>query len=405
MRIVFVNLQSNAKMVKILEKYIFKISVGKKHRYILDELLNRDISICNYVTKCGHYTNAFADAVFMLSYPLRLLEAKVILKKDHVPTQKIKTLYRLKEIRPDDIVLLYWFKEEFQDMEKVNAFKTVCCLHATCSSDYAERIKHVQVQCFYNEADLRKNGKMFRRYYEGLEQPFVVIPFVAEKRFQSKKPFVERMNKALAVGTITYRPGSEFMAVYGDSCLQPIRKMIRDAAGQMVSYYDCVSSDYDEGHKGKEIHKSDNLIVKAYKIIWNKRHVGQQKNYFSFDMVEKFNQYRMFICGEEILGVPGIGFVEGMACGCAYIGCRDYDYAAYGMVEGIHYIGYDGTLDDLKKKITYYQQHEDELERIARAGYAFARENFTPEAVVTKLLEQLKAEQKKYLQTRERGKS
>ena len=402
MRIVFVNLQSNAKMVKILEKYIFKISVAKKHRYILDELLEREIPVCNYVTKRGHYTNAFENAVFMLSYPLRLLEAKAILKKDHVPTQKIKTLYSLKKIQPDDIVLIYWFKNELQDMEKVNAFKAVCCLHASCGSEFAERIKKIQVQCFYNEADLRKNGQMFRRYYEGLEQPFVVIPFVAEKRFQSKKPFVERMNKALAVGTITYRPDAEFVAVYGGSCLQPIRKMIRDAAGQMDSYYDCVSSDYGEGHKEKEICKNDNLIVKMYKVFWNKNHIGQQKSYFSFDMVEKFNQYKMFICGEEILGVPGIGFVEGMACGCAYIGCRDYDYAVYGMEEGVHYIGYNGTLDDLKEKIAYYQQHEDELERIAKAGYEFARENFTSEAVTTKLLKMLRLEQSKYLSEQRR---
>ena len=215
---------------------------------------------------------------------------------------------------------------------------------------------------------------------------------------------MKRMNKALAVGTITYSRYAEFLAVHGDSCLQPIRRMIRDAAEQMTPYYDCVSRDYDEEHKGKEIRKNDNLIVKTYKSLWNKSHVGQQKSYFSFDMVEKFNQYKMFICGEEILGVPGIGFVEGMACGCAYIGCRAYDYAAYGMVEGVHYIGYDGTLDDLQEKIEYYQQHEDELERIAQAGYAFARENFTPEVVTTKLLEQLKAEQDKYLRTREKDK-
>lgn len=228
-----------------------------------------------------------------------------------------------------------------------------------------------------------------------------MIPFVAESRFQNTNSFEKRMNKALAVGRITYRTSAEFMAIYGDSCLQPIRRMIRDAAEQMTSYYDCVSNDYDEGHKGKKILNEDILVVKLYKNVWNKSHVGQQKSYFSFDMVEKFNQYKMFICGEEIIGVLGIGFAEGMSCGCAYIGCRKYDYAAYGMVEGIHYIGYDGTLEDLKRTIAYYQCHEDELEQIAKAGYAFAKNNFTPEAVTTKLLNSLRIEQRKFLQVKE----
>ena len=64
---------------------------------------------------------------------------------------------------------------------------------------------------------------------------------------------------------------------------------------------------------------------------------------------EKFNEYKMCLIGEEILGVPGIGFVEGMACGCAYFGKRGY-YEDYGMKEGVHYIAYDGSPDDLLEK-------------------------------------------------------
>ena len=128
------------------------------------------------------------------------------------------------------------------------------------------------------------------------------------------------------------------------------------------------------------------------------RHTGQQKKYFSFNMVEKFNDFKMCLVGEEILGVPGIGFVEGMSCGCAYIGQKLGYYEDYGMQEGVHYIGYDGTLEDLKAKITYYQQPEnqEELERIANAGYEFAQKHFRGEYVAEQLLNNLIAAQNIY---------
>ena len=45
----------------------------------------------------------------------------------------------------------------------------------------------------------------------------------------------------------------------------------------------------------------------------------------------------------------GIGFVEGMACGSAYIGLDDPMYKDIGLIPGKHYIIY-GTLEDLKSR-------------------------------------------------------
>jgi spore maturation protein CgeB len=58
-------------------------------------------------------------------------------------------------------------------------------------------------------------------------------------------------------------------------------------------------------------------------------------------------------------------------------------YQDLGLVDGIHYIGYDGTLDDLIFKIRYYQKHEEELERIASNGYNFVIQNFNEEKVAS----------------------
>lgn len=123
------------------------------------------------------------------------------------------------------------------------------------------------------------------------------------------------------------------------------------------------------------------------------------KKYFSFNIVKKFNDYKMHFLGEEILGVPGIGFVEGMACGSAYIGLDSPMYRDYGLIPGVHYIAYDGTKEGLRATVEHYQKPENqaELERIAKAGCEFVRENFSGCVVAKNLMDRLKLEQQKWL--------
>ena len=83
----------------------------------------------------------------------------------------------------------------------------------------------------------------------------------------------------------------------------------------------------------------------------------------------------MFVCPEELVGMPGIGFVEGMACGCAYIGLNHDMYRCLGLEPGIHYITYDGTLEDLRKVILYYKQRPEEVKNIADTGCRYVRKN------------------------------
>ena len=147
---------------------------------------------------------------------------------------------------------------------------------------------------------------------------------------------------------------------------------------------------------------SDKAVKKTIARLHSKFFTGHQKKYYSFDMVEKFNDYKMCVVGEEITGLPGIGFVEGMASGCAYIGQTVGYYEDYGMQEGVHYIGYDGTLEDLKSKISYYQQpeHQQELEKIANAGCEFVRSNFNGRAAAESLLNNLLEAQRRWLAER-----
>lgn len=392
-RIVFVNLHSDWMLVKTSSVYVYKFSAAIKHGYLLKYLLNNpEYEVCNYINDRGFSLLPKGnDAMFKFFNLFSSVENRIILKKNGIDPKKITVLRKLSDIKPDDIVILYNIHpEHYREMENVKAFKALSVLHFHGYKADNEKMLRAGIDCIFNEADLSKTSKLWQTYFT-VKSPWIVIPFVFAPRFQVKKLFAERQNKAFAVGTITYKVHKDYLDVYGESCLQPMRKLIKVNPEYYKDTIDCYSEDYLEGDEGLKIKETDNKLVAFYKKIYNHFHIGQQKKYFSFDMVEKFNDYKMCIVAEEALGLPGIGFVEGMACGCAYIGLDSPMYRDYGLIPGVHYISYDGTKEGLRNIIEYYQQpeHQEELERIAKTGCEFVRKNFQGDVVAERLFKEL----------------
>lgn len=395
MRIVFVNLHGNEFLVKTLNKYIFKQSVAIKHKYFLDYLLSRDdVEVCSYINKRGLSLSYTTRNALLQSF--RFLEHRIVMSKNGIPSNKVKVLKKESDIRHDDIVVVYeFFRPQFDFSSRPDAFIALSQLHFLVGQ--ARVMEKLDPDLIYNESDLQKHFVGFNDYFSWFHKQYLVIPFVYGERFKVVKPFSERQNKAVSVGTITY---PEYIRkYYGTNCLQPARKQVYDHAEELKPWVDCFNSDYLENIKQIAVKKSDSVIKKTIARLHSKFFTGHQKKYYSFDMVEKFNDYKMCVVGEEITGLPGIGFVEGMASGCAYIGQTVGYYEDYGMKEGVHYIGYDGTLDDLKAKISYYQQpeHQQELEAIAKAGCEFVRSNFNGPAAAESLLNNLQEAQRRWL--------
>lgn len=392
-RVVFVNLHTNEFLVKTASKYIFKQAVAIKHRYLLDYLIkNPEIEVCSYINKHGTSIASNLPKILMkLLVACRFLESKWVLKKNGI-YDKITILKDLKEINDNDIVILYQlYVNKCQEFKRVKAFKAMSLLHFFGDLANSNAIKDCSPNLLINECDLKSHCSLFKKYYSWFTQDIYVYPFVAAKRFQRVRSFKERKNKVFSTGTITYKKHPEFIDVYGNPCDQPIRKYVKDHQKELQGLIDCYNSDFSENSERKmQIKSTDNKCIRLIKAGYYKLYASQQKSYFSFNMVEKFNEYKMCLIGEEILGIPGIGFVEGMSCGCAYIGKRGL-YEDYGMQEGIHYIGYDGTSEDLITKVKFYQAPENqvELERIAQNGYDFALSHFDAKHIASQLLEEL----------------
>lgn len=394
MRIVFVNLHTNEFLVKTASKYIFKQSVAIKHRYLLDYLLdNKDFEVCSYINKNGtSIASSLPGPLMALLRACRFLESKWVLKKNGL-SGKIKVLKHLSDIQPNDIVMIYQlYAAKSPEIGDVDAFKVVSMLHFHGTQSNSDAIRACKPELLIGESNLKKYSKIFQRYYSWYDKDILVHPFVFEKRFQNKMSFSQRKNCVFSTGTITYKKHPEFLTVYGDPCDQPMRKYVKEHQKELKGMIDCYNSDYSEdANKNMEVKASDNKLIRLIKSVYYKFFASQQKSYYSFNMVEKFNEYKMCMIGEEILGVPGIGAVEGMACGCAYLGENVGYYEDYGMQEGVHYIGYDGTPEGLKSIVAFYQrpEHQSKLKQIAENGCEFVHEYFKGETVARNLIEAL----------------
>ena len=401
-RIVFVNLHADWMLLRVAMVYLFKFSAAIKHGYLLKYLLEHPekYQVCNYINDRG-FSLYGKDNDLLTRFFSRFakLENKLTMYKNDISSDKIQVLTDPKQIRKDDIVIAYNIGHDgLRTLENIDAFKVISLIHFHGRKGEDADIKKAGFHCYLNETNLSLTSELFNAYYK-TSLPWVIHPFVFGERFQNLKPFSERQNKCFSTGTITYKEHEEFLSVYGDPCDQPARKFVKDNPDFFKDTVDCYSFDYLEDEPGKTIHPTDNFLVKLYKGWYNRTHVGKQKKYFSFDMVEKFNDYKMHLLGEEILGVPGIGFVEGMACGSAYIGLDSPMYRDYGLIPGVHYITYDGTKEGLRATVEYYQraENQEELEKIAKAGCEFVRSNFRGEKVAEQLLQDLQSMQSKYL--------
>lgn len=392
-RVVFVNLHSDWMLLKTASVYLWKYSAAVKHGYLLNYLLeSSEYEVCNYINDRGFSALRSNNETLMKFLNLfKMWEYCKTLKVNGIPKDKITVIKRPEDIRPDDIVILYNVcGDNYRHMDGVHAFKALSMLHFHGRKDENAKIEKAKIQCYFNEVNLSFTSEIFRKYYN-VERPWVVIPFVFAERFQNIKPFSERQNKCFSTGTITYKKHEEFLSVYGDPCDQPARKFVKDNPEFFKDTVDCYSSDYLEDNAGKKYVDGEFFLIRLYKQVYNRLYTGKQKKYYSFNMVEKFNDYKMHLLGEEILGVPGIGFVEGMACGSAYIGLDSPMYRDYGLIPGVHYIAYDGTKEGLRATVEHYQKPENqaELERIAKTGCEFVRENFCGKKIAKELMERL----------------
>ena len=399
MRLVIVDLHCNGFLLCNFEHLIDKRWPLTKHRFFLEAALESGYEVLNFVT--GSQSQLWIGKSVGI---LNKLEADYVLRRNGLKG-KVQNIYRASDIRDDDIVVFYSHEDSGFDLThtpgrkfcNVNHFFSMQSVYNIPLYDFLNPDAFDGYIC---ESDVLNDSLFFRKYLPIEDKKMILLPYVAEERFEKNNNFNNRKNKALALGSCGIE-NELFQDVYGTKDLHPMRNCIWNNRDNNIEQVDCMIEKIEHEELPYKIKENENIVVRFLKRAYNHfsstrnsvfRKNGKNAGYYNRDMVKLLNEYKMFIYPEDVTGVPALGFVEGMNCGCAYIGLDSTMYTKLGMIPGVHYIAYDGTYDNLIEKIKYFQSHTEELETIAENGYKFVKENFTKENVFNNFIRQLNGE-------------
>lgn len=373
-RIIFINIASTNFLVQTYGD----IKIGRKvktykHRFLLKYLIENGYEVLNLVTGKSESSN-FIKRFVRNSKKYNQYVSNFVMRRNSLCTIPVLTNYS--DIRKNDIVIAFLgLSDQIDVLSHIDCYKLVFGNHFIKINEKIDFRKY-KINAFVNEIDL-SNNKFVNKYF-GVEcvDP-IIVPYVYSERFKVLTKFEDRMDKAMAVGTasdVSIAPEEYklYKQYFKTTQVQPMRFEILNHKNDISNIIDCYISYIGEDH-------------------------GKQSNYTKFDMVETFNKYKIAICPEELVGMPGIGFVEAMSSGCAYIGIDHYMYKCLGLESGKHYITYDGTLNDLQAKVMEYLSKPEKLAEIAKCGTDFIRSNFNEGNVAVNFEKQLIKSYNNYL--------
>jgi glycosyltransferase involved in cell wall biosynthesis len=232
-------------------------------------------------------------------------------------------------------------------------------------SEKYKRLKDSGVDYLMSYGSPDRYCQYFQKYFPDYLGKIIPVPFGYSSRFISKNTFQKRLNKCVAVGSVNpMRPEDSLPKNYLET----------------ANFY----------AKEKWMHKFRHQLVvnrdKLSEVMDSMLPIYPQYKDFNYDIVEKFNQYQMFVSDETIFYFPTAKTFEGLAAGSVLV-CSDHPcFSEYGFQDGINCIKHrQFETGDFKEKINYYQNHQKELNIIHTNGYQFVRKNYSHPAIASNL--------------------
>jgi hypothetical protein len=401
MRIVFYNPHTNIWFKKPFYFFLTDRKSQNKYEYFINYVIESKIDFSFLVDgRDFSFGNKYFNSTILAK-----IEIYIWSLLNNLNPSKFKILSNINALNNDDVIFIFIYGRLMSKNHKIDDRNLVSDLIGELKSTKALKVVHLShymydvknasintkeanIDIFVAENNLQKNSKFFNKYFSWYDKDVFVLPFVAQKRFVNKKPFSLRSNKAVATGSLSLPINNyEFVDFFKSNEIHPMRRLIFENANLLSQVIDSFIYEITENKQHKKFKFS--VFNEVSKFIFN--HFGnKQTKYFSFNIVELYNNYKMFLVPEEVNGLPGIGFIEGLMCGCVLIGKSDGYYEDLGFIDGENYISYDGTLNDLVNKITFYQENSNLLEDIANKSYEFVKSNFNENIVASIFIEKMK---------------
>jgi hypothetical protein len=296
----------------------------------------------------------------------------------NIPWKNIEFIFSISELNKKCDVLLnfncHLGKTQFnQKLKRFDGFKIYHVNDYFWNQPGTElnnMLESVGVDYLMGYASHDKHCKYFQKTFNNYIGKVIPIPFGYSERFISNVPFHERKNKVVALGSVN-----------------PLRPL------EYPVYNFRESADFfpDESwfHKFRREMVLQKENIKPY--IDSMLPEFPQIKDFKYDLVAKFNEYRMFVSDESIFNFPPAKYFEGPASGSVLF-CADHDCnKEFGFIDSINCVMYKkGDIIDLKERISYYMQHENELLAIQQSGMEFVIPKFSQKQIAADIVEAIR---------------
>ena len=219
------------------------------------------------------------------------------------------------------------------------------------------------------------NSEYFCKIFPNFIEKVIDIPFGYSKKWENTTPFSKRKNRCLGSGTI--EPFDWLIKYYPSSA-------------QNYEHYFDYFTNYNCMHELRWlIDQKNNHFTDILDNRFHNKSIDHP-NYIP-DIVNLFNDYKLFINDESLLNFPPIRTYEGIAAGCVMVAHENGCYRDYGFEAQKNYIAFNKyDLSDLADKIRYYLfSAREELEEIQKNGYNLVINRFNHKSVAKLMYEKI----------------
>ncbi|MDB5251205.1 MAG: glycosyltransferase [Flaviaesturariibacter sp.] len=363
----------------------------RKYGYLLDEHIAAGHKVDVLVNNA--FSGLIPDSIFRKlpgAVRSQLLRAELKQWVEHNQLEGKVTVHFSPDTIPDKNILLFLCYRNYLNpamLRETCRHFSVAIGHLThyyaTPGDYSRAIEGIPNLLLASDVDVTGNT-FFRHFFPWYRKPMLVIPFAVYPRFQVVRRFDERKPKAVATGTFhmleldaSHNHLTDLKTYAGARTVHPVRREIYERKEELADTIDCYCFPYFETNVTKK---------KWYQRLLPKKLQVAQSSYFSFNIVDKYNEYKYVIVGEEYYnGIPGVGAFEAMACGCVLLGNRTC-YAGTGMEDGVHYLGHDNSIEEINALISGGNADPARMLTISKNASALVHSRYAPQALYTQFV-------------------
>lgn len=295
--------------------------------------------------------------------------------KNKINIFKFKWIFSIKTLnKHSDILISFNWRPDYDFLCPPLDYKWLKFVHIM---DYFVYTKNAYNNLVKNEIDYvlwYNNHWIYDDYFKSIYKNYInkciSVPFSFANRFKNINNFKSRINKCVALWAVNF---------------------IND--NNVINWELDDAKEYFNKKNEVYFHKFRNMLVENEELLSNEIDsllINNWKNW-NYNIVDKYNEYKMFTTCESIMNFPSVKTYEWMACWSVFVASDNPCYDEIWLIDWINCIKYKQyDIIDFKNKVIYYQNNPELLEQISINWYNHVIKNYNPEKTALDLFNIMK---------------